>query len=173
MARSLTRSFIRHVWANGLDPSITSLWRFFMKHSGNCHSTISPSSSSQNKSSWSKSSVDILEAFIQSIIEFEAPKVEQHPSWTASVLAKFKGTGKRKPTCSAAGQKWHNCACLCLCLHPNQNTAGPVCRCRFSYFITRISFRHHSLCGVVCITLMLSQMPLKWKERIWRSQDYL
>lgn len=147
MARSLTRSFIRHVWAKGLDPSINSLWRFFMKHSGNCQSTISPSSSSQNKSSWLRSSVDILEAFIHSKIEFEAPK-----KLTTSILngfysRKFEETRKEKYNVFSRRPKLCNCACLCLCFHRNGNTAGPVCRFLFEILdvVTRRSNQWISL----------------------------
>lgn len=43
---SLTLSFILQLWAKALDPSIFSVWRFFMKASGRFQSVMSTSSSS-------------------------------------------------------------------------------------------------------------------------------
>ena len=56
----LTLSFILHVCASGVAPSILSRCLFFIKHNGSCQSIISPSSSSPPLSSSSGSSKDMF-----------------------------------------------------------------------------------------------------------------
>lgn len=77
----LTLSFILHVCASGVAPSIHSRCLFFIKHNGSCQSIISPSSSSPPLSSSSGSSKDM---FVLNITPSSFP-----PSHTVIVFLEY------------------------------------------------------------------------------------
>lgn len=88
-----------------------------MKHSGNCQSTISPSSSSKNESSCSSSSDDMLELFYYIRYKIYVPETRKRPIFGG--FYRLRSKTENTPTCSAVFSG-NNCACLCLCLHPHR-----------------------------------------------------